>query len=313
MQTLFTIFSRNQRIDWHGAVDKKAIVTRQAEFIHAKHAMKRLVACAALLVSPGWPVFSETPPAESNRHKLGLPIHSPIAVIPTAANTRGRFGAHFKTRVTIDNSTPHDFPLTNILFGPQGIVDQQTYQIKGNTYYESDNLLEQVFEYSGNGAVVLLADLNLDINDPGSLDPDRFVNSPYKFSITAEVYTDSPNGRFSTTVVNGIVPLADERTSASHVGITVNENQRVNIGAFNLSENSNTIRAEVWESSSRSLLEVIEFQMRPFSWQQKPINVSVDPGFIRWEIEGGLAYLWAVTVDNRSNDGSLVWAATPPD
>lgn len=313
MQTLFSFVSPNRPSDWRGAANEKTIVARNGGGISRKNAATRFIACGALVVSLGWPAFSETPPAERDQHELGLPIHSPIAVIPTAANTRGRFGAHFKTRVTIDNSTSNDFPLTYILFGPQGIVDQRTYRIGAKRFYLLDNLLEQIFGYSGNGAVVLLADLNLDINDPGSFDPDRFVNSPYKFSITAEVYTDSPNGRFSTTVVNGIVPLVDERTSASHVGITVNENQRVNIGAFNLSENSNTIRAEVWESSSRSLLEVIEFQMRPFSWQQKPINVSVDPGFIRWEIEGGLAYLWAVTVDNRSNDGSLVWASTQPE
>lgn len=313
MQTLFSFISRNLSTDRQSAMDGKAIVTRQSGFIQAKHALKRLVACAALLVSPVWPAFPETPPEESDRHKLGLPIPSPIAVIPTAANTRGRFGAHFKTRVTIENLTSNDFPLTHILFGPQGIVEQRTYRISAKRFYVLDNFLERAFGYSGNGAVVLLADLNLDINDPGSFDPDRFVNSPHKFSTTAEVYTDSPNGRFSTTVVNGIVPLVDERTSASHVGITVNQNQRVNLGAFNLSENSNTIRAEVWDSSSRSLLEVIEFHMRPFSWQQKPINVSLDLGFIRWEIEGGLAYLWAVTVDNRSNDGSLVWASTPPD
>ncbi len=299
--------------DGYGAAVGEGIVTRLERFMQTKHAGEKLLACGALLVSLGWLGFAETPPAKRDQHKLGLPIHSPVAVIPTAANTRGRLGAHFKTRVVFENSTPHDYPLTFILFGPEGIVDQRTYQIRRRQYYVLDNFLEEIFGYSGNGAVVLLADLNLDLNDPGSFDPDRFVNSPYKFSLAAEVYTDSPNGRFSTTVVNGIHPLVDERTRASNVGITVNENQRVNIGAFNLSENSNTIRAEVWESSTRSMLEVIEFRMRPFSWQQKPIRVSVDPGFIDWEIDGGLAYLWAVTVDNQSNDGSLVWASTIGD
>ena len=313
MPTLFTFFRWIQPIDWRGAVDGMAIVTRQAQFIHASHAMKRLVACAALLVSLGWPAFSETPPAERDQHELGLPVPSPLAVIPTSANTRGRFGAHFKTRVVIDNSTPKDISITQILFGPQGIVDQRTRRLRRFSYVVLDNFLEQIFGYSGNGAVFFWADPNIDVNDPGSFDPDRFVNSPYKFSLTAEVYTDSPNGRFSTTVVNGIVPLVDERTSASISGITVNESQRANLGTFNLSENSNVITAEVVDSRTRTLLEVIEFQMRPFSWQQKPINVSVDPGKIHWEIQGGLAYLWAVTVDNRSNDGTLVWASTQPD
>ena len=234
-------------------------------------------------------------------------------MIPTSANTRGRFGAHFKTRVVIDNSTPNDLSITQVLYGPQGIVDQRTHRLRRFSYVALDNFLEQIFGYSGNGAVAFWADQSIDLNDPDSFDPDRFVNSPYKFSITAEVYTDSPNGRFSTTVVNGIVPLVGERTSATISGITVNENQRANLGAFNVSKNSNAITAEIWDSRTRTIVEVIEFQMRPFFWQQKPINVVVDPGKIRWKIQGGLAYLWAVTVDNRSNDGSLVWASTQPD
>ena len=57
-------------------------------------------------------------------------------------------------------------------------------------YYVWDNFLEDVFDYRGGGGIWLRAPEEED-----------------RFYLTAEVYTDSPNGRFSTTVVNGIFPV----------------------------------------------------------------------------------------------------------
>ena len=57
-------------------------------------------------------------------------------------------------------------------------------------YYVWDNFLEDVFDYRGGGGIWLRAPEEED-----------------RFYLTAEVYTDSPNGRFSTTIVNGIFPV----------------------------------------------------------------------------------------------------------
>lgn len=76
-----------------------------------------------------------------------------------------------------------------------------------------------------------------DVNSLELDDPNLVINAPYKFSVTAEVYRDSPNGRYTTTVVNGIVPLVDSGPSAYSAGITVGQDQRVNVGVFNLGVN----------------------------------------------------------------------------
>ena len=58
-----------------------------------------------------------------------------------------------------------------------------------------DNFLEEVFNYRGAGAVVLVRD-----EDGDSDGDDAFETS---FALAADVYTDSDNGRYSTTVING--------------------------------------------------------------------------------------------------------------
>ena len=65
-------------------------------------------------------------------------------------------------------------------------------------------------------------------------------------------------------------------------------------------------------------MQAIQFEMSPYSWSQKSIGAAIDNGIIRWELpagdadsSGGRVYLWVVMVDNRSNDGTLTWGASP--
>ena len=234
-------------------------------------------------------------------------LYSSWVVIPTAVNKPGRYGAYFSTRVVMHNLTSEDFSIEALLLGPTGPVSRRNIRMAPDQYLSMDNFLQQVFDVSGEGAVILRVGEEV----PG-------------FYVTAEVYTDSPKGRSSTTVVNGFNPPGIEATRGFHAGITANASQRVNIGALSLIEYS-SIQARVFDSHG-SLLEIIEFEMAPLSWQQKTIGVPVENGSIRWEITGycrilpsgsdrageaseaGFAHLWAVSVDNRSNDGTLTWA-----
>ena len=92
--------------------------------------------------------------------------------------------------------------------------------------------------------------------------------------MTAEVYTDSPNGRFSTTVVNGIIPrYVRSDDPESNVGISINQNRRTNIGVFNIANEPSSIIAKVFDASG-TMVETIGFELNPFSWQQKSINAQ---------------------------------------
>ena len=134
-----------------------------------------------------------------------------------------------------------------------------------------------------------------------------------RFYLSAEVYTDSPNGRFSTTVVNGILPVfVPGREPEYNYGISVNESRRTNIGVWNWEMEASSIEAEVFDASG-TLVQTITFELNEQAWQQKSISAPVDNGFVKWNINGESQthYFYAVEVDNQSNDGTLNWSVKP--
>ena len=215
------------------------------------------------------------------------------AVIPATANSPGRFGAHYKTRVVIFNPTTRDYTITARLYNANGQARQSEIGIDGGEYLVWDNFLEEVFDYRRGGAVWLKADDQDDL-----------------FYMTAEVYTDSANGRFSTTVVSGIIPTFVSSSQPDfNVGINANQNRRTNIGVWNWETKPSSVEAKVFDGSGR-LVQTIRFNLKAEAWQQKNISASVDDGLVRWEINGESKthYFYAVEVDNQSNDGTLNWS-----
>ena len=254
--------------------------------------MKKLITCWGLMISFSLPAFSETPRLVRDRLEVAGALLS-AAVIPAGANSPGRFGAHYKTRVVIFNPTSRDYSITALLYGTNGPVSRNEIPIESGEYVTWDNFYGDVFDYSGGGAVLLVA--------PDEKD---------KFYMTAEVYTDSPNGRFSTTVVNGIIPLFVESSDPEYnVGISVNRNRRTNIGVWNWEKKPSSIEAKVFDASG-TLVQTIGFELKEEAWQQKNISAPVENGHVRWEINGESKthYFYAVEVDNQSNDGTLNWS-----
>ena len=107
-------------------------------------------------------------------------------VIPTMANSPGRHGAYYRTKVILSNFDS-DLDLTIRLYGPGGAVAWRHRSIEANYYRTWNNFLEEVFDYQGAGAVEFSG------------------NAP--FTVSAEVYTTSSNGRYTTVVHNGPAPL----------------------------------------------------------------------------------------------------------
>lgn len=259
--------------------------------------MKHLIACCALLIHLGTLALAETPVSERDVNALGYGRPTSHAVIPTAAHVKS-----FRTRVVIANLTSHEYSITATLYGPQGLVGREIISMPATHYRGWDNFFRSVFNYTGNGSVVFQSESDSDAGDA--------TGSRYKFYLTAEVYWDSGDGRFGTPVVNGTAPMVDEGDRAYHFGITVNEDQRTNLGAFNPGDEPVLVQAEVSDESG--LVETLNFEMEPYSWQQKPIAATVDFGWVQWNTSGG-TYLWAVSVDNRTNDGTLVYPMKPEE
>ncbi len=212
-------------------------------------------------------------------------------VIPTMANAPGRGGAYYRTKVILVNSADSDLELVARLYGSNGLVKRRTRSIEANHFWVWNNFLDDFFDYRGAGAVEFSG------------------NAP--FTVSAEVYTTSPQGTFTTVVHNGPTPLTPWSSWAANVGgTTVNSSTRTNAGVFNNSNRGQTVTASVYYNEAEDPDETITFLLPPKGWAQKSVSVRGVRGNIIWRVPRE-AYLWVVSVDNRSNDGTLAYPTWP--
>ena len=217
------------------------------------------------------------------------PLTSRHWVIPTSANTPGRYGGIFKTAAILWNFDREDDVEVNAkLYGTRGLVGQETITLNPRTYRRYGNFLNTVFGYRGAGAVELTAD------------------QPFNVA-SVEVYIDTENGRNTTVVSNLPLPMQPYSEAAISFGITVNDDYRTNIGVFNNSTRSQTVTANLWSGEGDDdPLQVIEFDLPAKAWSQKSVSAQVEGGYIYWVVPQE-AYLYVVGVDNNTNDGTLTY------
>ena len=216
------------------------------------------------------------------------PLTSRHWVIPTTANVAGRFGGIFKTNLTLANLNEEDIEVTAKLYGTNGLVKQEIISLTAISYSTWNNILGALFGYRGAGAVELTAE------------------KPFQVA-SVEVFIDTSSGRNTTVVLNQPTPLLLYTGSAISFGVSVNDDKRTNIGVFNSSSRSQTVTARV-HSGERGAdpVQIIRFNLPAKGYSQKTISARVENGFISWQIPGE-AYLYVVSVDNSSNDGTLTF------
>ena len=216
------------------------------------------------------------------------PLTSRHWVIPTTANVSGRFGGIFKTNLTLANLSEEDVEVTARLYGTQGLAKEETISLEAVTYYSWNNFLDSLFGYRGAGAVEFTAE------------------KPFQVA-SVEVFIDTSSGRNTTVVLNQPTPPLLYTGSAISFGVSVNDDKRTNIGVFNSSSRSQTVTARV-HSGERGAdpVQIIRFNLPAKGYSQKSVSARVENGFISWIIPQE-AYLYVVSVDNSSNDGTLTF------
>ncbi len=263
-------------------------------------------------------VFGETLIPQREKHQISSAFW--VYTIPTAANSPGRFGAYFKTNVVLYNPTFHNYKIHVFLANSKGIVSSKEFDMPPLAYYFWENFLEEFFGYRGAGAVLFDS-----LSPPGG-------SEEYRFSVYAEVYTDSPNGRFSTIVLNGTPgapidvgtnvtgidptelessPLAEllgrVKRIVANPGIIASSRQRVNIGITNLESGNRTYVAVILDGDL-NVVRIIPFPVPAYGWAQKSVPVQF-AGSVAWGClqPSCIGIPWVVTVDNSSNDGTLTY------
>jgi hypothetical protein len=152
--------------------------------------------------------------------------------------------------------------------------EQKTYQ----------NFLDEVFHYTGGGAVTFRA--------PGQ-----------RFIVDAEVWTTG--SRYGTSIP--AIEIAPSNAPSFSTGISVDSATRTNIGCSNQSDAMNQVRATVYDASGTMVLGTVDLTLAPRAWAQAPVSAIVSNGFVRFEPTGAAA-CYAVVVNNGTHDGRFVAA-----
>lgn len=229
-------------------------------------------------------------------------------VFPSCANTKGLFGADFKTRVNIYNPNPLPMKVFLGLLTPEGKCchDGAIIDLFPGSHYWRDNLLSEVFDYTGGASLVVM---------------DTLLSS--SLFATAEVYTEGPSGRF-TTPVTGLttkdrVPRQGEAGYALVEGLRVNSDNRANFGCGNVDDVSATVTAtfSAWDGSKWDSVAV-DILVPGEGWNQLPVPAQVQGELvsIRFNVKYGGGpngtYCYGVKVNNLSNDGTAIPAQRFP-
>jgi len=244
--------------------------------------MKR-VTPSSLILLLALNVFAAGP----RQPKRSFSFASNFAVVPSMANLPGLSGAVWKTKVELFNPSASDYSIQASLYDKTGKLQDKTIDLAAGQLKSYPNFLSDIFGFGGAGAVKF--------NSGG--DQNQFV-------LNAEVYTDTANGRYITPVP-GLAYDASNSKSCS-LGVTVDSNNRTNIGAFNYSSSSNIVNAELYDSTG-TLVTTLTLTLAPDAWNQVVVPNSVSGGFI--EFTPTLpAFCYAVVVNNTSNDGDFIQA-----
>ena len=220
------------------------------------------------------------------------PAATRTQLIPTAANAPGLFDAHFKTRVTLlslgssrQSSVRLEVLPSALGRGPVGVITLAPAAVV--TFEDFLGALG----YEGGAAIVV----------------SHAEDQP--LHVTAEVYAESPSGRYTTVVPVITDPASDRRRVTS--GVTNSGLSRANLGCASLSDRDELARAEV-HGPDGSELGTLLLTVPRRGWVQRAIPFSVSDGYVIWGTFANLAgppegvSCFAVVVDNASNDGSLL-------
>jgi hypothetical protein len=241
--------------------------------------MKRLL-CLIAVAAIALPILAQRAPRT-------LSFASDFQTVPVMANTTGVRGVVFQTYVAILNPTSSAFPVNVSLYDAAGTKRDAVITLAAGEQKTYPNFLDAIFHATGGGAVAFRSD------DPAN----RFV-------VNAEVWSDG--SRYGTSIP--ALEFAGSDSPSFAAGITVGTNSRTNVGCFNQSGATNSIKASVRDASGTMTLGTVTLNLAPHAWGQTALSAIVSGGYVEFE-PSDTAVCYAVVVDNSTNDGRFISAA----
>ncbi len=240
------------------------------------------------------PLGAESRPARAAEGRQALAVGAVShLLLPTSANVHGAFGAFFKTKVSIFNAVNATYEIRVGLSVSSGEIDHVFIALGPGQTRTFNNILDDLFGYTGGAAIDL---------DSG--------NSSLVFIVNSQVYVDTVNGRYTTTVqfADDLGDITPSRAGYV-IGVSVNSTKRTNVGCASNSSNFQTITFQAFDANNFAVGSAFSFTLSPFGWAQYAANFSLTNGGI-YITASDNAVCFGVEVDNTSNDGTYQ-LATP--
>ena len=209
-------------------------------------------------------------------------------LLPTSANVAGRFGAYYKTKISIFNATNATYTIRAGFSQEAGEVAARGITIGPYETLTSDNFVDDVFGLTGGGAI--------DLQSP---------DDSLRFVVVAQVYTDSPSGRYITPVQFGD-DFSD--ITPGHpgfvIGLSSNNASRINVGCASNSSLPQTISFFTFNTAGQQVGSTFGFDLEGFGWKQFAYSgVLTNGGVVISATRNAVCF--AVEVNNASNDGTF--------
>lgn len=252
--------------------------------------MKKLAVLMTCLVAAvaATPATSQENPAPLSQSSFA----SDRLTVPVMINSAGLSGATFATYAAIMNPTTKSFPVQVTLFDAAGTKTQKTITLAAGEQKTYQNFLSDVFGFSGAGTVRFQSGVEV-----GGTGDNLFI-------LSAEIYTTASGVRFGTSLPASDFPGTDSRSFS--VGVTVDANNRANVGCFNESGKGNTVNATIFDATGAQVTTV-SIALPPNAWGQRAVTASVNGGYVRFD-PSGPASCYAVVANNTTNDARFVAA-----
>jgi hypothetical protein len=225
--------------------------------------------------------------------RAAVEVASTSVVVPAVANVTGVTGSVFRSRISIFNPSAFSYPIQATFYDTAGNMTNASINMAAGQMRVYDNFLADLFSTTGAGSV------RFESRDIAGGSPN------FQFIVNAEVWTVVSSGRYGTSVTTLVGGAS--ASDAFSAGIRVDADFRSNVGCFNDSAATNTVIADVFDSSN-NLVTSVTMTLPPNGWAQVAIPANVAAGYVRFR-PSQAAYCYAVVVNNTTNDGHFIPAS----
>ena len=226
-------------------------------------------------------------------------------VIPAAANVPGAFGTRWMTQFSVFNPQSYSLRIDVVYVptgGGQGL--DATFDVPANAVAFSDNILKDLFDLGGSGALLVAA---FPEDNPG------VENSVIAraFLVTSDTFNNSPGGTFGQTIPGvwaGLMDFQSDGITAIAHGIRNISKQgwRANVGAVNLGRQNVRLLVSVYDVDGNTILNKARFDIPPMGHIQDGLPVQVDRGAVEFFLDDAtqkaVVFPYVSVIDQLSGD-----------